>query len=473
MFGLLCALAPALQATPNFTPDDGVRLSSGVPHDIIEAGGLLRLYFVRDHVRVHSATSTDGLAWSEEPGFRISTQTAQLDQSSITSCALLPLTTGYRMLYSAISSTGGYHILSATSTDGIDWVKEPGVRVEANPATAFVGAVRISSAGAIWRLYFLQDADGGNEITDYELWAAGTTDEGATWSAPERIISAPFGSFDTARLTLGPTRIIYTNLGSGTTVETRLLSRISIDGLNFSAESGVRLSTEPNSVGFTSPVLQKVSDYRWRVYYAFIGGSTNPVVMSALTLFPDPVTVSPQSGTNTNANQAFTLFGEIFSTGTIAIELRRSGETPITATALARPNDMTITGALNISGKMPGYWDVLLTNSDGRSATLSGGFRIDTPGGEIVMTDNLFKPAEGGRAKIEVKTFDPGSVSLKIYTINGALVKELFEGEQPIGTSTYFWGGDTQDGRPVASGLYYLHAKGPKLNKIEKIIVIK
>ncbi len=70
-------------------------------------------------------------------------------------------------------------------------------------------------------------------------------------------------------------------------------------------------------------------------------------------------------------------------------------------------------------------------------------------------------------------TYNPGHVVVKVYTTNGDLVATLYDAEMPQGTTTMTWDGRTGAGHTVASGLYVLHASGPKLGVTQKIVVVK
>ena len=64
-------------------------------------------------------------------------------------------------------------------------------------------------------------------------------------------------------------------------------------------------------------------------------------------------------------------------------------------------------------------------------------------------------------------------ISLKIFAINGALLKTLFEGAIDPGAHTVAWDGNDGAGRPVSSGIYLLQIRGGSFSKSIKIAVIK
>lgn len=127
---LLCAaLARAGFCAPSFGLENGIRLASASVHCVTPISGGFRMYFsTGSFYGVFSATSTDGLNWAIEPGVRLSTSAAFLESSSITAMGLYfdPALAGgpYHAYYVGLSS-GGYAILSAKSADGLAWTKDP------------------------------------------------------------------------------------------------------------------------------------------------------------------------------------------------------------------------------------------------------------------------------------------------------------------------------------------------------------
>ncbi len=465
-------------AAPNFTQETAIRLSSASAQTILEFGSTFRMYFIRDNAQIRTSTSTDGLNWSEEPGFRLSTSTIlnTLDASSITACAILPLdTTGYRMLYTALSSTNSYHVLSATSTDGLGWAKESGVRFQASTSTTFIGSIRLQElSDGRWRMYYLQDSTGGNNPQNYELRSALSTNEGVTWSTEGKRISAPVGPFSAITLTNAKTRLLYLAPLANQTTYSQVLSQTSSDGTTFTPESSARLSTDSTKGSYASLlVYRSTENFRWRAYTGFtVNGSTTPNVYSDLTQTPSFDSIDPARMYKTQNGTGFTIKGEVFSS-TPTVRLTRAGASDIAATGITRLDDQTITGSLTTLNQPLGSWQLVITNDDGQSTSVEGAVTIDFPSGDIQITDNLFKPKEGGRARIDVTIYNDSVVTLRIFTINGMPVKTVLDESKSAGTFSVFWNGDTDGGNTVASGLYYLRSKGAKLNRVDKIIVVK
>ena len=64
---------------------------------------------------------------------------------------------------------------------------------------------------------------------------------------------------------------------------------------------------------------------------------------------------------------------------------------------------------------------------------------------------NPFNP----KTEISFDLPKPGKTRLVIYDVMGRRVKELVSAEMPAGSHTVTWTGDDQQGKRVASGVYY------------------
>jgi len=120
-----------------FTIDSGVRLTGGMPSLVQLPDGKWRMYYQSQQDGkgvIKSATSTDTLNWTVEPGTRLSSG-GQYDPDSVVHPSVVALPEGgWRMYYDGeIRRTEQefvWRILSATSADGLNFTKDPGVRVD-------------------------------------------------------------------------------------------------------------------------------------------------------------------------------------------------------------------------------------------------------------------------------------------------------------------------------------------------------
>src|SRR5262249_56450083 len=72
--------------------------------------------------------------------------------------------------------------------------------------------------------------------------------------------------------------------------------------------------------------------------------------------------------------------GSGFQTGA-TVKLSRQGEQDIVASAVSVAGDAVATALLDVSGKMPGAWDLIVGNPDGTSARLNGALSLETSRG--------------------------------------------------------------------------------------------
>jgi thermitase len=103
-------------------------------------------------------------------------------------------------------------------------------------------------------------------------------------------------------------------------------------------------------------------------------------VYRALTLVtpsaaPTIATISPDSGNNSGLVTTTNLTGSGFVTGSEPV-LRKLGQADISATGITIVSSTKITCSFNLNGKQAGSWDVVVTNPDGQSAILPGGFSV-------------------------------------------------------------------------------------------------
>lgn len=107
------------------------------------------------------------------------------------------------------------------------------------------------------------------------------------------------------------------------------------------------------------------------------------------------------------------------------------------------------------------------------SMGLSNGLNLTANGSGLKAFNNVFNPLRGGRATVRYDVQGAGRVTLRLYTLAGDHVLTLFDGEVLPGRGSVDWDGRNLAGSVVASGIYVLHAKGPGLDKRQKIVVVK
>lgn len=95
--------------------------------------------------------------------------------------------------------------------------------------------------------------------------------------------------------------------------------------------------------------------------------------------------------------------------------------------------------------------------------------------GAITPINNLFDPSRGEVTSFQYFFKFGGRVSIKIYTMQGRLVRTLLNDFLPTpGTySDVAWDGKNENGELVAAGIYLVHMEAPNFSESKKIAVIR
>jgi hypothetical protein len=162
-------------------------------------------------------------------------------------------------------------------------------------------------------------------------------------------------------------------------------------------------SHDPGSV--TMGILQDVG---WTTYDAM----------------PEVTGITPGSGFNSGVVHITNLAGANFQTGATA-HLERAGEADIVGTNVTVVGEDQITVDFDLLGAAVGLWDVVVTNPDGASAPLAGGFEVQpSPTAPVV---NSISPATG----VNTETVPVEIVGTNFITTDTTLV-ELRQGTHSL-----------------------------------------
>lgn len=90
------------------------------------------------------------------------------------------------------------------------------------------------------------------------------------------------------------------------------------------------------------------------------------------------------------------------------------------------------------------------------------------------LVHNECHPIKGEEVTILYNIASPGKISIKIYTVDGVLVRTVVDGSrQAGGAHVETWDGRNTRGTFVASGIYLLHLEAPGWRQTKKICIIK
>ncbi|MDA8131025.1 MAG: hypothetical protein M0011_05925, partial [Elusimicrobia bacterium] len=120
------------------------------------------------------------------------------------------------------------------------------------------------------------------------------------------------------------------------------------------------------------------------------------------------------------------------------------------------------------------YLEVFGRNHLGQILSLgvSNSINLSANGADVTAYNNIITSA-GGAAIIKYAVTQSGSLSIKVYTQAGALVRTVYDGPVPAGKGTVGWDGTNSNGGRAASGIYFVKTKGPGLDKTVKVAVVR
>jgi len=103
---------------------------------------------------------------------------------------------------------------------------------------------------------------------------------------------------------------------------------------------------------------------------------------------------------------------------------------------------------------------------------VSNAINLSTNKAAATAYNNIITAANP-RSIIKYDVLSAGTLSVKVYTQTGTLVKTVFNGAVPAGKGTIDWDGTNSKGSKVASGIYFIKVSGAGLNAVEKIAIVR
>ena len=109
-------------------------------------------------------------------------------------------------------------------------------------------------------------------------------------------------------------------------------------------------------------------------------------------------------------------------------------------------------------------------DGDDASCNLSGvGSPVAATARLMQNHPNPFNPT----TEISYTTGEPGHVRLRVYSVNGKLVRTLVDGVVAAGEHTEHWDGRDTAGRRVASGTYFYRLRSGRIDERRKMTMVK
>jgi PKD repeat protein len=181
----------------------------------------------------------------------------------------------------------------------------------------------------------------------------------------------------------------------------------------------------------------------------------NPASVKMSTTYPGAGTVSEISA---NANKGSSI-GDIDQDNVpeLVVTFSRSSINQLLGNV---PNNTTIT--------------VVVTATTNAGIPVRGTIQVKAKGGggaavSASAAPNPFNP----QTKVNYTLKSAGQTTVKIFSLEGRLVKTLHDGFSPAGTSELHWNGLDNTGRAVPSGVYFLHVQSAGTKAIQKLYLLK
>jgi len=168
----------------------------------------------------------------------------------------------------------------------------------------------------------------------------------------------------------------------------------------YNSSSGYDITDNPANLGAADQSLPgsltgvRLVDGRSEILIAEWGGSTGGNQTLSI------VSIAPNSGYNTLSVPITDLIGTGFSTGA-TVKLNRTSAPDISATSVNIVSSTKISCTFNLNGVTNGSYNVVVTNSGGQSAMLTGGFTVKPAGPAPTVTSITNTTGYRGRTVIE------------------------------------------------------------------------
>ncbi len=277
------------------------------------------------------------------------------------------------------------------------------------------------------------------------------------------------------------------NSGGTTNTMPRGLALEQADGL-FQLESGLNRGNagdpwpgSTNKTLFNSASVPNSNGYNTiptNVSVQLLTGNADPIVatMTGGAAAPGLSAVAPTSGVSNTLVQLVITGSNLLYGSTVDLVLNA---TTIPATGVYWDGKDRIVANFNLAGAGNGFYDVVVTNTYNASSVLTDAFEVtgaptpvnNTPK-EFVLRPNYpnpFNPTTTIRYEIAARSH----VELRVYDVNGSVVRSLVDEEMPAGSHVVQWNGRNDAGDPASSGVYFYRLTAPGFSDVRKMTLLK
>ena len=262
-------------------------------------------------------------------------------------------------------------------------------------------------------------------------------------------------------------------------------SQVVMAGSVWSYVGGVPASNLPQ-YSYVAPTLfdsTKNMGQRWTVFYVAGYSKDNAVVYSTL----------PDSGYSTDNISPTAVQGVTagFTTNSVTLRWKANSETDVYEYAIYRGTTATFTPTTPLAKvRTPQYLDVLsqtgvtyyykvsavdISGNESPMSTVSVLTGVESSGGvptEFALGQNYpnpFNPSTEITFAIPKQT----NVKVVVYNLSGAEVATLVNQSMSAGNYRAVWNGRSEDGRTVASGVYFYHLQAEGFTATKKMTLLK
>ncbi len=184
--------------------------------------------------------------------------------------------------------------------------------------------------------------------------------------------------------------------------------------------------------------------------------SINPLSVKMSTTYPGAGTVSEISANAAKGSSIGDIDGDNVSE--MVVSFSRSSINQLLGNV---PNNTIIT--------------IVVTATTTSGVPIRGTATVKAKGGagaaavRAYASPNPFNP----QTKVNYTLKNAGQTTVKIFSLEGRLVKTLHDGFSPAGTSELHWNGLDHAGRPVSSGVYFLNVQSAGDRAVTKLYLLK
>ena len=209
---------------------------------------------------------------------------------------------------------------------------------------------------------------------------------------------------------------------------------VALAGTGFQAGASVKLTKSGQSDIFPATGVALISSTRITCTLNLVGKAlgqwnvvvTNPDAQSATLTngftvtapAPTVTSITPTSGLNTGSVSITDLSGTGFQLGA-TVKLTKAGQTDIAATSVERVSASKITCTFDLTGKALGQWNVVVTNPDAQSATLTNGFAIAEGVPPVISSVAISPPMAAAGDAVHVAVDATDNVGVTSVRANG------------------------------------------------------